>query len=178
MYFEPVEKLQMNQPGKSLLKSIQDNQTPLADLLVRESIQNSTDAAKDGVDKVIVDFSAGKFDAQSFSSHLDGIKEKLCEYYPESSYDFLCIRDWNTRGLGGRIIRTTASEIKNDDSFTKLVYGVGYSQEQSGAGGSWGLGKTVYYSVGNGIVLYYSWFKENDWFAEGLAVCLIEDHEK
>ena len=36
----------MSQSGSSLLRSIQNNSTPILDLLVRESIQNSLDAAK------------------------------------------------------------------------------------------------------------------------------------
>ena len=177
MFFEPVTIVQMNSSGRSLLQSLQDITTPVPDHIVREAIQNSTDAVKCGVEKVIVDFSLGSFKSKDLSVHLDSIQDKLDEYYSDEEYNYLCIRDYNTSGLGGKIDRS--SEIGSEDSFTKLVYVVGFNQQQQGAGGSWGLGKTVYYRVGNGIVFYYSRFKdENNQYQERLAACLIEDHEK
>ena len=61
MFFEPIKTVQMNSSGRSLLQSLQDITTPVLDLIVREAIQNSTDAVKCGVEKVIVDFSLGNF---------------------------------------------------------------------------------------------------------------------
>uniref|UniRef100_UPI0026F238B9 hypothetical protein n=1 Tax=Faecalibaculum rodentium TaxID=1702221 RepID=UPI0026F238B9 len=51
----------MSQSGSSLLRSIQNNSTPILDLLVRESIQNSLDAAKPDRRSVRVDFEIGEF---------------------------------------------------------------------------------------------------------------------
>lgn len=51
----------MTQSGSSLLKLIQNNNMPILDLLVRESIQNSLDAKNDKDEFVAVDFLTGKF---------------------------------------------------------------------------------------------------------------------
>lgn len=46
MKIEIAEPGRMTQNGSSLLKLIQNNDMPILDLLVRESVQNSLDAAK------------------------------------------------------------------------------------------------------------------------------------
>ena len=87
MFFEPVTIVQMNSSGRSLLQSLQDITTPVPDLIVREAIQNSTDAVKCGVEKVIVDFSLGSFKSKDLSVHLDSIQDKLDEYYSDEEYN-------------------------------------------------------------------------------------------
>ena len=61
MKIEIAEPGKMTQSGSSLLRLIQNNSTPLIDLLIRESIQNSLDAAKDSVDYVNMEFKTGSF---------------------------------------------------------------------------------------------------------------------
>ena len=60
-----------------------------------------------------------------------------------------------------------------------LVYEIGRPQQKEGAGGSWGLGKTVYFRAGVGLVIYYSRILKDDGSYESrLAACLIEDEKK
>lgn len=176
MFFEPVTHLQLNMPGESVLYILQDKSTPILDSLVREAVQNSTDAVKDNVVNVNIDFSIGTFTSLLLSWKLDGISNELNRYYPNVQYNFLSISDSNTIGLIGNVNR---DEIGSQDYFSKLVYGIGWNQEKEGAGGSWGLGKSIYYRLGIGIVIYYSRFENTDGnFIERMAVCLIEDHKK
>ena len=60
-------------------------------------------------------------------------------------------------------------------NFFKLVYAVGRSQDEAHRGGSWGLGKTIYFRIGCGLVFYYTRIKTGAGFEERLAVCLVED---
>lgn len=67
----------MQTSGSSLKKMIQNNSTPILDLYVRESIQNSLDASKANVDCINVDIMAREFDAYKFSNYFDGIGDEL-----------------------------------------------------------------------------------------------------
>ncbi|MCG4788632.1 hypothetical protein L0N33_25225, partial [Roseburia faecis] len=60
-------------------------------------------------------------------------------------------------------------------NFFKLVFGLGKNQEANGAGGSWGLGKTSYFRIGCGIVIYYTRIKAEQDYEERLIASLIED---
>ena len=53
MRIEIAEPGRMSQSGSSLLRLIQNNKTPVLDLLVRESVQNSLDAHKEDAKAVI-----------------------------------------------------------------------------------------------------------------------------
>ena len=55
MKIEIAEPGRMTQSGSSLLRLIQNNKTPVLDLLVRESIQNSLDAHKADAKSVTVE---------------------------------------------------------------------------------------------------------------------------
>lgn len=48
-------------------------------------------------------------------------------------------------------------------------------QTQEGAGGNWGFGKSVYYRVGIGIVVFYSRVKTDEGFESRLIITLVED---
>ena len=63
----------------------------------------------------------------------------------------------------------------------KLVYDICKPQEGAGAGGSWGIGKTIYFRVGIGLVVYYSriWDESKQVFASRFAASMVEDeHSK
>lgn len=167
----------MTQSGSSLLSMIQNTETPILDLFVRESIQNSLDAHKDGAAFVKVDFLTGNFNKESFNKELDKVSDALNKRYPEKEYPFLAIKDTNTVGLTGPI---DEEEVQNEQygNLLKLVYQISKPQEQQGAGGSWGIGKTVYFRVGIGLVIYYSQFENEDGETEErLAVTLVEDEK-
>jgi hypothetical protein len=120
----------------------------LAEALVRESIQNSSDAPA-GHDAVKVRFSlravSGK-EAQNFSARLSALRPhlKACGVddgpLDEPSFRVLAIEDFNTRGLTGSFEEVDKG---NFDSFWRAV---GESGKTGKAGGRWGLGKLVYSS--------------------------------
>ena len=65
--------------GKAALKALQNEHTFNLDLLVRESIQNSSDAAIDGVQVVKVYYNTGSFQNDDLSAYFDTITSKLNE---------------------------------------------------------------------------------------------------
>ena len=150
----------MAQDGASILRSLQNKSIPLLDLIVRESIQNSLDAGIEGVGKTRVDFHFGDFDADNLARHFEGVSDELLSNYCNRT-KFLAISDKNTLGLTGAISGDYYDDIVNSN-FYKLVFGIGKNQEKEGAGGSWGLGKTSFFRIGNGIVIYYTRIKTED----------------
>ena len=145
--------------GSVTLKSLQNDNIPELDLLVRESIQNSSDAALSLPGQSYnVNFTTGTFKPSAFNSFLTDIEDDLNTKFPNEVSDFLEIRDTGTSGLTGCVRK---SEIKSDDhgNFFKLIYDTGKRQTQANAGGNWGFGKSVYYRVGIGIVIFYSRIK-------------------
>jgi hypothetical protein len=177
MKIELLKQGKCSNSGSALLRLMQNNSTPTLDLLVRESIQNSLDAAMPGVHSVNVRFNYGKFDPMVLASKYDGIGDEIKSDFPCES-DYLSITDINTVGLTGHLDGVFQQEEKNQN-LGKLVFQIMKSQDAEGAGGSWGIGKTVYFRVGVGLVLYYSRIKnENGQFEERLASALVEDETR
>ena len=164
--------------GSVTLKSLQNDNVPEIDLLVREAIQNSSDASleEDG-NSYAVNFQYGTFSTRTFNSFLTDIEAKLNERFPGSTADYLEIRDTKTSGLTGCIRK---NEIKKDDhgNFFKLIYDTGKRQTKSSAGGNWGFGKSVYYRVGIGIVIFYSRIKTEKGYDSRLIITLVENESK
>ena len=179
MEIEIAEHGRMTESGSSLLRLIQNNNIPLLDLLVRESVQNSLDAAKEKAKSVKVDFVTGKFDASALNAHFDSITQKLDKKYPSAygEYDFIQIRDSDTNGLTGPV---SYNDVENNQfgNLLKLVYEICKPQQNEGAGGSWGLGKTVYFRMGTGLVIYYSRINQDGRNTERMAACMVEDETK
>lgn len=177
MKIEIAQHERMSQSGKSLLKLIQNDNMPALDLLVRESVQNSLDAAKTGKGSVIVEFNTGEFNANKLNNYLEGITKNLNNKFPGDNYKYLEIRDSNTVGLTGPLY---LEDVINNDfgNLQKLVYEISKPQSMEGAGGSWGLGKTVYYRMGIGLVFYYSRINVGNSYASRLAACLVENEER
>ncbi len=163
----------MSQDGDSILKSLQNVKIPIIDLIVRESIQNSLDAALKDEDFVEFDFYHGKFLNRELASQLDEAQMSLLSQYKKEE-EFLAFSDKNTSGLTGSYVAKTMDEIKKSN-FHKLIFGLGKNQEQEGAGGSWGLGKTSFFRIGNGIVVYYTRIKKASSYEERLIVSIIEN---
>lgn len=164
--------------GSVTLKSLQNDNVPELDLLVREAIQNSSDASlKEPGDSFRVNFATGKFCPSKLNFFISDLESELNLRFPEQSADFMEIRDTKTAGLTGCIRK---SEISDDDhgNFFKLIYDTGKRQTQSGAGGNWGFGKSVYYRVGVGIVIFYSRIKKDEGYESRLIVTLVEDESK
>lgn len=162
----------MAKPGSSLLRDLQNNSLSLLDLLVRESLQNSLDAAKFGAEKVRVDYHLTTFDNEKVAEKFEKISEKL----KSKSNQALIFSDKNTTGLNGKI-KPENKEEKKDSKFYKLIRGMGENQTAAGAGGSFGIGKISYYSLGCGLVLYYTRIFEAGEYKERLIGQLIENAE-
>jgi uncharacterized membrane protein YgcG len=181
MQIEIAKHVKMSESGKSLLRLIQNNDISRLDLLVRESVQNSLDAGDriDGHKSVNVDFTVGTVKTESISGYFEGIEDRLNSGFP-GMHKYLAIRDSNTTGLTGPV---SYSDMKNDDNYgnlLKLVYEISKPQDQDGSGGSWGLGKTVYFRIGTGLVLYYSRIagSRTGEYSSRLAAALVEDEKK
>lgn len=164
--------------GSVTLKSLQNENVPELDLLVREAIQNSSDASLKEEGKFFaVNFTTGTFSPSVFNGFLTDIEDYLDARFPMEHAHFLEIRDVYTSGLTGHIRK---ADIKKEDhgNFFKLIYDTGKRQTQLGAGGNWGFGKSVYYRVGIGIVIFYSRIKTESGYESRLIVTLVEDESK
>lgn len=176
MQIEIAEFGKMSQSGNSLLKLIQNNDMPILDLLVREAVQNSLDAGitTEEHTSVFVDIGIKNINVHSFAEHLEGITDRLKEQFGATPQKAIYIEDSNTSGLTGSL---DFKHSPNSNIF-KLIYGISMAQEQQGAGGSWGLGKTVYFRIGIGLVVYYSRIvNEHGQFEHRLAVTLVENEK-
>lgn len=177
MNIEILQPGKMVNGGHNALRALPEN-VSLLDLLVRESIQNSLDAGKDN--QVNVNFVIGSFNPECFNSNFEGIKDKLNELYIGDSFQFLAIKDWGTYGLTGP---TRTQDIKTEDkgNFYKLIYSFGENQTKEAAGGSRGVGKTIFSRIGMGLVIYYSRIKvgdgDSDIYESRLIACLIESEK-
>ena len=103
MKIEIAEPGRMTQSGSSLLKLIQNHKTPVLDLLVRESIQNSLDAHKPDARSVTVEYLTGKFSSRKLGKELDGITEALARRFPSDICQYLAVCDSDTVGLTGEM---------------------------------------------------------------------------
>lgn len=165
----------MSQTGSSLLRLIQNNNMPVLDLLVRESIQNSLDARKRDSKYVEVNFVTGSFESKELAVQLDSLTEPITNRFGSGKQRFLAIRDTYTEGLTGVM---DYNQVKDNiyGNLLKLVYEICKPQEAEGAGGSWGIGKTVYFRIGIGLVIYYSRIKKEDGTYESrLAASYVEN---
>lgn len=167
----------MSQSGSSLLRLIQNNNMPILDLLVRESVQNSLDAYEEKSDYIGVDFTVGSFNSQELNCHLESIEDKLNKIYENKECRYISIKDYKTKGLTGELHFDNVVD-NHYGNLLKLIYEISKAQESEGAGGSWGLGKTVYFRVGIGMVIYYSRIKLNNGeYQARLAASMVENEK-
>lgn len=124
-----------------------NDEVVLAEALVRETIQNSTDARLADNVPVRVHFTlaAPASDASRafFASLLDGLVPHLsaCEIaLPTGPQRFLIIEDFETTGLKGQI------DVKDNGQFCGFWRRFGRSNKKGSSGGRWGLGKLVFSS--------------------------------
>ena len=174
----PEDPQSMAQDGSSILRSLQNRSLPMVDLLVRESIQNSLDASIDRSANgfTYVDYHVGQFESQELSRWFEAVGPELARRFPRTQH-YLSIEDSGTTGLTGSFT-SEVPEVLNESNFHKLVFGIGKNQDVEGAGGSWGLGKTSYFRVGIGLVIYYTRIKRKSGYQERLIASLIEDNKQ
>jgi hypothetical protein len=130
----------------------------ITDALVRESIQNSLDAAR-GNEPVVVRFSLFKkpnpgYGARIVSkSYIDGLSLHLRAKHaglqdiptPAEQIDYLLIEDYGTRGLQGDI--SQYDDLDDDYKKNDFYYfwrNIGRTRKEATDLGRWGLGKTVF----------------------------------
>lgn len=166
----------MSHDGGKILKSLQNNYIPLIDIVVREAIQNSLDASIDDVENTKVDFKIDKFQSEHLAQKLEEVDQALINRFP-GKQDFIAISDRNTVGLTGDY-KSDDIRILNESNFHKLVFSIGKNQTKDGAGGSWGYGKTSYFRLGLGIVIYYTRIQAGIDYEERLIASIIEDPSK
>lgn len=165
----------MSQSGQGILRALQNQTLPDLDLLVREVIQNSLDAAKTSSKYVNVDFSMGDFDETSIEEILEAFNvEKISKRFDKK---FIVITDTNTNGLTGPLQHEDIGEDQKYGNLIRLVYDLAKPQEQEGAGGSWGYGKSIYYRLGAGLVFYYTKIMQDGVEAERLVAAFIENEK-
>lgn len=177
MKIEIAEHGRMTESGSSLLRLIQNQDIPLLDLLVRESVQNSLDATAKPTEPVQVDMRVGEFVIADLNRHFEKIEAGLNRRYTGKTHKYIAVRDCNTVGLTGPV-RYTDVRQNQFGNLLKLVYEISKPQSNEGAGGSWGLGKTIYFRLGIGLVIYYSRILQNGKYSSRLAACLVEDETR
>ncbi len=122
----------------------------LAEALVREVIQNSSDAS-DQTGPVKVRFrireltgsseSALKTMLSPLGSHLEACKFKNAINMADGTIRTLTVEDFNTKGLTGSF------DTRDDDNFTNFWRNLARSAKSGKDGGRWGLGKLVFSSA-------------------------------
>ena len=172
-----LEQDYMQTSGSALLKLMQNNETPVLDLFVRESIQNSLDAALSGSEIVQVNFKYDNFSVNELADCYDEIDSSIKSKYSTKN-KFISVSDKNTLGLVGNKNGLFSPKEENQN-LGKLVFQIMHAQTKEGSGGCWGIGKTVYYRLGQGLVIYYSRIKNSDGtYEERIISSLVEDDER
>ena len=133
-----------------LLAMSQNTSDSRLDLLVRESIQNSLDAAL-GSD-VVVDYRFNRYDPIRLKRVFPGLES----VWDRVSRLCIVISDRGTAGLTGPVRMDEVGNLENKGNYISLVKGIMDNSKTEAAGGSWGIGKTIYYRLGINFVIYYS----------------------
>ncbi|MEB6588393.1 hypothetical protein MXM82_04470 [Pseudomonas asiatica] len=171
----------MQESGAFLLRAMQNEEMPRLDLLVRESVQNGLDAGSKGNagSAVQINFSLREHSANAIASQLgEGLNlPNLYDRYPGTSR-LLEIRDCFTEGLTGPLDFDSIGHGGTHGNLLKLVFEIGRTRGDDGAGGSWGLGKTCYFRMGAGIVIYYSRIRTESGYEERLVASIVEDETR
>ena len=166
----------------------------ITDALVRESIQNSLDAAA-GNGPVTVNFSffAGPgrdFDPQSIiknyitplAPHLEARHAGLPDIpSPAENLDYILIEDYGTRGLQGDILQydDLDDDLKKND-FYYFWRNIGRTGKQANDLGRWGLGKTVFQAASRINTFFGLTVRQDDkrLLLMGQSVLKIHKHDK
>ena len=113
---------------KGIADAQEDRVTPRLEAFVRESIQNSLDAAIPDTDHVLVEFGTGRFKVDDLSS----IFKDLTPVFSINPDNFLYVRDKGTVGLNGGI-------DDENGNYRGLIKEFSHSgKDQGSQGGSWG----------------------------------------
>lgn len=126
-----------------------NDEVALAEAIVRETVQNSTDAQAGGNSTVRVRFAINVVngpDRDIFQRIVEGLSPHLLACgmpvpSPSETLRALVVEDFGTTGLTGSV------EIKDNGQFSGFWRRFGRSNKQGTKGGRWGLGKLVFPSA-------------------------------
>lgn len=150
----------------------------LAEALVREAIQNSSDApAGDGPVKVRFNIkTVSGSDAKTLSSQLVPLLPHLAACSVEgaplsaSSFQLIAIEDFNTKGLTGSF------DDVDGGNFDRFWRTVGDSGKTGKEGGRWGLGKLVYSSASKIKVFFGLTITKDNPVASMMGQVVLKNH--
>lgn len=178
---------QMAVNSTTVLKVLGKPPIDWTDIIIRESIQNSLDASdfkknKEIEFKIYLHIYENVLDIEEKIQYLkqnenDQIFKRLVSRIKNSDPTLLIFRDSGTTGLSGPINRIDSNWNNKDKrrNFDNLVYQLGINHGTTGAGGSYGFGKSSYYQISEvGLVMYYT----NCIEGQRLAFSLISNREK
>lgn len=151
----------------------------LSEALVREVIQNSSDAANgSGPVKVrfqVVDLTGA--DSEMLSALLSPLEPHLqASQLPAltagpSSIRALAIEDFNTTGLTGRF------DVRDEGSFTNFWRNLARSAKSGKDGGRWGLGKLVFSSASRARSFWGLTLRDGDTTGALMGQAVLKHHE-
>jgi hypothetical protein len=148
----------------------------ITDALVRESIQNSLDAAEgDGPVSVCFSFHSGPGRGidprQTIELYLDGLSPHLqarhsgLQDLPSAAenLEYILIEDYGTRGLQGDILQydDLDDDVRKND-FYYFWRNIGRTRKESTDLGRWGLGKTVFQAASRINAFYGMTVRKDD----------------
>ena len=125
-----------------------------AEALVREVIQNSLDAKKNGETKVSVSFYIGEIENRDARDYLSSNLEqhlKICYLLPDDYKEsnrirFVIVEDFGTTGLDGATGEDGCRPEKGNN-FYDFWWREGISGKGGREAGRWGLGKTTFHMI-------------------------------
>ena len=178
---------QMTVQASTVLKVLGKSSLFILDILIRESVQNSLDAVSENCrDYIKCFFHINKskdhnelINRISFlqqDKNTDHLYARLINRIRQNDPVMLVLSDKGTTGLSGPVRRNESSwsNYKGRRNFENLVYQLGLNHGASGAGGSYGFGKSIYYHLStSGLVMFYS--KSNE--GERLIFSMISSEE-
>lgn len=161
----------------------------ITDALVRESIQNSLDAAA-GTDPVKVRFSffsgPEKGSVEIRNLYLGGLGPHLQTKHsglqevpsPSAGLDYILIEDFLTRGLQGDIYQY--DDLDDDGKRNDFYYfwrNIGRTRKESTDLGRWGLGKTVFQAASRINSFFGLTVREDDDRKLLMGQCVLKIHK-
>ena len=151
----------------------------LATALVREALQNSSDAAVERTTPVKVSFRIKTLQSDesemprrvmgSLEQHLDACRLRLPSNV-DGEIRVLCIEDYNTTGLTGSF------EELDKENFDNFWRAVGESKKSGQQGGRWGLGKLVYSSASRIRSFFGLTMREDDDGPSMMGQAVLSNH--
>jgi hypothetical protein len=129
------------------LDQFNNDEVALAEALVRETVQNSTDAQVNSSEPVLVRFAITTNESRNDTEFFARVLESLKPHLQASGFTIpptseilrvLTIEDFGTSGLTGSV------EEKDNGQFSGFWRRFGRSNKQGTKGGRWGLGKLVF----------------------------------